>query len=655
MKKKKLIYKINKVIRITLFTSLFIFTIITLGFTILSYKLDYSIPTIETIELYDSENNKILSYSNGKKKSYVKLESISHYIIDAFISIEDKRYFDHTGLDFIRICKAAIVDIISKEAKEGASTITQQYARNLFLTMDKTWKRKLSEMMIALNLESKYSKEEILEGYLNSIYFDHGIYGIEDASIYYFGKSSNELNLAESVCLAAIPKGPAIYSPLKNPDNNKERRTLILNELLKDNKITQEEYSNASNYDFKFTGYNPNNKSEVAPYFQDYVLSELKKIPIVKEYASSGLKVYTTLNLSLNNDMTESIINRIENDLEVSIVAVEPSTGKILSLIGGKDYSKSTFNRAVNAHRQPASTIKPFLYLTALENGFTSSTTFTSEKTTFYHNNNSYSPSNYNNSYPNSEISLAYALAVSDNVYAVKTHMFLGMQKLKNTLVAFGLDSKIESIPSLALGTNEVTNINWVECYQALANEGIKIKPYAIDKITTFDQELIYEHKTDKITVANKDDVYLLNELMTNIFDSNMTYNTRPTGVSIANRLSNTFAAKSGSTDTDNWMIGYNKDLLVSVWTGYDDNRNITTKSDTLMAKYIWADSVEAYFKNKNTTWYETPDDVISISLNPITGFYGTFKDYTKPLYFKKSNIPWYIRLITDDESNMNF
>ena len=188
MNKKKIVYKINKIIRITLYISITIFSSLMIGFIILSNTLDYTIPEIETIVLYDKNNNEYLSYSNGKKKSYVNLENINQYLIDAFISIEDKRYFDHTGLDFIRICKAAMVDIIYGEAKEGASTITQQYARNLFLTMDKTWKRKLSEMMIALNLESKYSKEEILEGYLNSIYFDHGIYGVEDAAIFYFGK-----------------------------------------------------------------------------------------------------------------------------------------------------------------------------------------------------------------------------------------------------------------------------------------------------------------------------------------------------------------------------------------------------------------------------------------------------------------------------------
>lgn len=650
--KKKIIYKINKIIRISLFTSLSIFSLLMIGFIILSSTLDYSIPEIETIVLYDQNDTKYLSYSNGKKKSYVNLDNISPYLIEAFISIEDKRYFNHTGLDFIRICKAAMVDIIKGEAAEGASTITQQYARNLFLTMDKTWKRKLSEMMIALNLESKYSKEEILEGYLNSIYFDHGIYGVEDAAIFYFGKPSSEITLIEAVSLAAIPKGPTIYSPLKNPENNKERRLLILNEMKDDGRITTEEYDKALITKLSFVGINPNKEESLAPYFQDYVLNELKNIPGLENYAYSGLKVQTTLDLSLNNEICDAITQRIENELETSVVVIEPYSGKILSIIGGKSYKNSTFNRAIYAKRQPASTIKPFLYLTALENGFTSSTTFTSEKTTFHINKDTYTPKNYHDSYPNSEISLAYALAVSDNIYAVKTHLFLGMKKLKNTLKSFGLDGNIPEIPSLALGTYEVTNLDWSSCYQVLANEGYKIEPYVIEKITTMDGKILFEHKPEKIKIANKNDCFILNELMNNIFDPKLIYNTRPTGVAITSRLSNKYAAKSGSTDTDYWMIGYNKELLVSVWTGYDDNRIITTKHDTLVAKYLFADIIESYFKNKNTTWYTKPDDVISVYLNPITGFYGNFLEYTKPLYFKTSNIPWYLRLLLTNQDN---
>lgn len=646
MKKKKIIYQINKIIRITLNTCLIIFTLIVMGFIIISSTLDYEIPTIETIELYDNTNVKYLSYSNGKKKSYVKLDNISNYVINAFISIEDKRFFDHSGLDFIRICKAALVDIIKGEAAEGASTITQQYARNLFLTMDKTWKRKLSEMMIALNLESKYTKEEILEGYLNSIYFDHGIYGIEDASIYYFGKKANELSLLEAVTLAAIPKGPTIYSPINNPDNNQKRRLLILNEMYQDELITETEYQNAVSDQIIITGFNPDNQSTNAPYFQDVVLSELATIKGLENISYQGLKVYTTLDSELNNTINEKISLRIESDLQTSIIALNPKTSEVLSIIGGTNYEESSYNRAIKSKRQPGSTVKPFLYLTALENGFNVSTTFKSEKTTFYINGTKYSPGNYGDSYPNQEISMAYALATSDNIYAVKTHLFLGTNKLKNTLESFGISGDIPSIPSLCLGTYEVTNYEWSAAFQVLANEGKQIKPYVIKKITTFDGKLVYERKTSPSTIVNKSDVYLLNEMMNHIFDSKLVFNTRPTGVSIASRLTHKYAAKSGSTDTDNWMIGYTPEILVSVWTGYDDNRIILKKQDKVIAKYLWADIIESYLKNKNTTWYKTPDDVISVSLDPITGFYASFNSYTKPLYFKKSNIPWYLRLL---------
>ncbi len=646
MSKKKLIYRINKIIRIVLFTSLSIFSVIMLSFIIIASFLDYSIPEIETIELYDQNNEKFLSYSNGKKKSYISLDKISPYTIDAFISIEDKRFFNHTGLDFIRICKAAFIDIIKKDTLEGASTITQQYARNLFLTTDKTWKRKLSEMMIALNIESKYSKEEILEGYLNSIYFDSGIYGIEDASIFYFGKSASDLTLLESVSLAAIPKGPRIYSPIKNPENNEKRRLLILKEMLNDEMISNEEYQNALIEELTFTGYNPNVKNTAAPFFQDYILNEIKRIPNIKQYAYKGLKVYTTLDSSLNNIINESIANRIDNDLQTSIVVINPKNGAILSLIGGTNYEKSSYNRAIGSYRQPGSTIKPFLYHTALENGFNVSTTFQSEKTTFYYQGHEYTPHNFLNIYPNREVSMAYALATSDNIYAVKTHLFLGPNKLKEKLEKLKISGNIPSIPSLCLGTYEVTNYEWARAYLMLASGGKTIEPYGFTKITTFDDEIIYKKETIFRQNYDYSTIYILNEAMTNIFDGGLTVNIRPTGMAIANRLTHKYAAKSGSTDTDYWMVGYNPDLLVSVWTGYDDNRKITLKKDSLAAKYIWADIMEKYFENKNTNWYQCPNDVIGVNLNPITGFYSSFNEYNKTMYFKENNIPWYLNLL---------
>lgn len=643
MKKKK--FKI--IFKYSLIVSLFSLIITTITLIIITYNLNYSLPQISNIELYDNQNNKYLSYCNGNKQSYVELENISDDLINAFISIEDKRFYKHKGIDIIRIFGAIFSNIKNKGLSEGASTITQQYVRTLFLSSDKTFKRKINEILISINLETKYSKEEILEGYLNTIYFDHGIYGVEDACIYYFNKHACEINLLEAVTIASIPKGPSIYSPIKNSENNKNRRNLILKELLKDNKITIDEYNNTINSSLKIIGKNPNNDYSTAPYFQDVIIAELKKNEEIMEYSKKGIKVYTTLDSNLNNIIVNSINNRIPSEeIEIAVYCIEPKTGKVLSIIGGKDYTKSTYNRAINSNRQPGSTIKPFLYLSALENGFTLATTFKSEKTVFYINKKPYSPNNYKDIYANQDISMLYALAVSDNIYAVKTHLFLGMSNLVNILNRFGFKKDFPSIPSLALGSSEVSVKELAEAYQILANEGIKSKPVFITKITDMEDNILYEYKESTTKISDKSDVFLLNYAMTSMFDNNMTYNIRPTGVAISSLLKHKFSGKSGSTDTDNWMVGYNPDILTVVWTGYDDNRLITTMNESRFGKYVWADTVEGYLYNYNSDWYDIPDDVVSIELNPLSGFYAGFDEYHKDIYFKKNNIPWYIRFL---------
>lgn len=639
--KKKLI----KPLKILLITSIFLLVIFSITITIITTRMNYLMPDIFSVELYDDSNTKYLSYSNGKKQSYVKLDNISPYLINAFISIEDKRFYKHQGIDLVRIGGAIIKNIKTSGISEGASTITQQYVRNLYLSSEKTWKRKINEMLISLNIEKNYTKDEILEGYLNSIYFDHGIYGVEDASIFYFNKHANDLNLIEAVTIASIPKGPSIYSPIKNPDNNKERRNIILNELLNDQQISLEEYHQAISTTIKCIGNNPNDDVENAPYFQDLVLKELENIPEIKKYAAKGLKVYTTLNNKLYKEITNSINKRIPpTDIEASVYVINPKNGHVLAVVGGKSYEKSSYNRAISSVRQPGSSIKPFLYLTALENGFTVATTFMSEATTFYYNGEPYSPTNFQSIYAGFDISMAYALATSDNIYAVKTHLFLGLEKMVNTLKRFNFSGNIPKIPSLALGVKEVSVKELTEAYAILANKGVYIEPTIITKITTMDNELIYEANPSKTKIADESDVFLLTEAMTSVFDNNMTYNIRPTGVAIKSLLSTKYAAKSGSTDTDNWMVGYNPDIVVSVWSGYDDNTPITTTEDSKFGKYIWADTVEAYYKvtGISPSWYNVPSDVIGIEINPTTGFYAGFNEYTKIIYFKKNNLPWF-------------
>ena len=649
---KRTLKLILKISRITLAIVIILFTGVIIAFSIINYKISYEIPPVINIELYDNQNNKYLSYTNGKKQSYIKLENISENLIDAFISIEDKRYYEHQGVDFIRIVGAIISDLKSGSFKEGASTITQQYVRSLYLNNNKTIKRKLYELLIAMNIESKYSKDTILEGYLNTIYFDHGIYGIEDASLFYFGKSASKLSISESAILASIPKGPSIYSPIKNPENNTSRKNLILKELLNDGKINEEEYINAISDNPKIIGQNIHTQNESAPYFQDMVIEEIKQMGFLNEYLYEGIKVYTTLDSELNNTLLNYTKQYLPNDeIEISAYAIEPKTGKILAVIGGKDYKQSTYNRATLSKRQPGSTIKPFLYLTALENGFTQSTTFISEPTTFYFEKQEYSPKNYHSIYPNQEVSMVYAIATSDNIYAMKTHLFLGPDKLADKLTSFNLGKDIPAIPSLALGTFEVTLEDLTNAYQILASEGIKKDSYMIEKITTFDDKILYEKTPSSgIEMASSDDVYLLNSAMTSVFDSNVCINIKPTCARLSSLISHTVSAKTGSTNTDNIIVGYNPNILLSIWTGYDDNRLIAS-DETSFGKTIWARTVETYLDiNHYNEWYETPENIVGISLNPINGFYANMNQYTKTLYFRKNNIPWFIELLYKKE-----
>ncbi len=640
--------KLLKTMKILLVAFILLVSTLVITFSIINYNLKYEMPIISTIELYDNTNKKFLSYSNNRKQSYVTLDNISQYVIDAFIAIEDKRFYDHQGIDFIRIGGAIISDIKNQEFVEGASTITQQYVKNLYLTSDKTLERKLNEVLIAMNIERQYSKDEILTGYLNSIYFDSGAYGIEDASIFYFGKSAKDLSLVEACSLASIPKSPIYYSPIKNPENNKTRRNLILKELLNDEKIDEETYLKSINKELQIVGQNPNVSGDMAPYFQDLVIRELNSMGWLNEYMNKGLKVYTTLDSELNNAIVKSINKRHpDSDIETAVYALNPQTGEVLAVVGGNNYENSTFNRAVDAKRQSGSTIKPFLYLTALEHNFTLATTFKSEKTTFYINGESYSPRNYADIYADQDVSMVYALATSDNIYAMKTHLFLGTDALVDTLKRFKISGDIPSIASLALGTYEISLQELTTAYSVLASGGNYIEPTLITKITTFDGTVLYEKKSQETSrLANSSDVYLLNEAMTSIFDNNMTYNIRPTGGRLVSLLTHRYAAKSGSTNTDNIMIGYNPDILVAVWTGYDDAREITVHEETTYGKYIWADVVESYLKGKTSSWYDTPDDVIGVDLNPMTGFYPSFDEYHKTIYFKKDNIPWYIALL---------
>lgn len=599
----------------------------------LKYPLD--IKNVNSFYLYTSNNE--LYFEGSGTKEWVNIDQISPYLISATVNMEDKRFYSHHGFDILRISKAIFNNLKSGKIIEGASTITQQYAKNLYLNFDKTLKRKINELWYTIQIETHYSKDEILEGYLNTINYGHGNYGIKKASHFYFNKEPIDLTLAESIILANIPKSPNNYSPINNWDLAKERQKKTLDMLLKDQLITEEEYNIALNEEINLYGKKDKNNLKTLMYYQDAVFKELKTLKgIPSTYLESGgLKIYTNLDLQAQSILEENIDKTIKNnDLQVNSIMIEPITGKIIALIGGRDYNKSQYNRSLNSYRQVGSTMKPILYYTALENGFTASSSFLSEKTTFnLSNDKTYSPKNYGDKYANKAISMAEAIAVSDNIYAIKTHLFLGEKAMIDTAYKMGIKTKLDEVASLPLGTTSLNIIEITNAYATLASGGIKNDPYFITKVTDMNDHILYEHKDNSIKTLDYNYVYILNDLLSLTYDYDMIDYAYPTNISIKALLSNKYAVKSGSTSTDNWVIGFNKNVVTSVWVGYDDNTHLSN-SDYKYVKKIWANTMEQYLKNKDNTWYEKPEKIVGLFVNPVTGELADEKTKKRKVFY---------------------
>ena len=640
MKKLKISVKI-------ILTSLLIFIFIYGCFyysSILSTKID--IKNSNSIYMYDKDNKTFYEGNNGTKK-WVSLKDISPYLINATIYSEDKNFYSHNGFDIPRIFMSLFINIKNKELSQGASTISQQYARNLFLTFEKTWKRKIKEAWYAFKLENTYSKDEILEGYLNTINYGNGILGIENASYYYFNKSSKDLNLEEASILAGIPKSPNNYSPLNNEKMAKKRQKQILKTLVDNNIITKNEANKAYNKKLTFYGKKDNLNLNTIMYYQDAVINELKELKIISEdtIKQEGLKIYTTLDTKAQLILEQNINNNLENkkDMQAASIMMNPKNGEIIALAGGKDYSKSQYNRAIKAKRQVGSTMKPLLYLAALQEGLTPATTFLSKPTTFNLDNNKlYSPKNYGDIYPNDYITMALAIAYSDNIYSVKTHKFLGENTLVDISEKLGITSKLSANASLPLGTSEITMDEFTNAYATLANTGISVNKHLIRKIENGKGEVIYKYKDNTQQIVNNKYIFILNEMLSKTYDTSLKDYTTPTCASIRPKLTKKYAVKSGTTDYDLWTIGYNKDIVVSVWTGYDDNRKLSSK-EYKYAKSIWADTIEDYLRDKEDNWYDKPEDVVGVITDLYTGKVADNNSKIKTLlYYIKGTEPGY-------------
>ncbi len=609
----------------------------------LSPKLE--LRTAGQFYLYDSKDE--LVYQGSKTRKWVDLEDVNYNLINAVVSIEDKNFYKHHGFDYLRIAKAMYQNIKNGKITQGASTISQQYIKNIYLDFNTSWKRKIEEAFLTLELEVHFTKDEILEGYLNNINYGQGNYGIGNASRYYFNKEPLDLTLEEALILAGIPNSPEYYNPKANYDLSIKRAKMVGRSMVQNGYITQEQFDSLFQEQIPIYGKIAEENLDMLLYYQDAVMSELKSIKTIPEKViqNGGIKVYTYLDLNAQETLEKNTLKYMnDTDLQSASIIVDPKTGGIIALSGGVNYAKSQFNRATQANRQVGSTMKPFLYYGALEEGMTSSSTFNSQYTSFtLSNGNIYSPTNYASIYANKPITMAAAISFSDNVYAVKTNMFLGPEKLVDTAKRVGIKAKLDPNPSLALGTGGMSILDLARGYNTFATGGYKKEVNLIRRVEDSEGNVLYEKKDLSEFVLNENYTYILNEMLTTTTNSQFKDYTNPTCLSIASKLSRKYAVKTGSSSKDYLIAGYNPDILMITWVGYDDNRD-TSSADSYRSRNIWADTIEDLQRDQEAHWYETPDNVVGVVLDSVSG--KTTNDT------KKATLFYYVKGTENDISN---
>lgn len=521
-------------------------------------------------QIYDVHGNLITTVHATENRLPVKLSQVPKDLQNAFIATEDNRFYSHHGVDPIGIMRAIWVNIAHDGVAEGGSTITQQLARNAFLTQDRTLKRKIMEAMLAIRIEQYYTKQEILEMYLNQIYFGQGAYGVQAAAHVYFGKNVQDLDLAQSAMLAGLPQSPNYYSPLTNYKAGKARQAVVLGQMVKYDYIDQATADKAKDEDLGLrekseAAHSDNNAS----YFIDYVISEIAEKYGDDAVYKDGLKIYTTIDMKAQDAAVQAMHNLPNfytddkglTQPQGALIAINPHNGYIVAMVGGR--GDDFFNRAVLAERQPGSAFKPFVYLAAIQDGMTPGTVMDDKKIEF----NGWSPKNYEGTY-SGQMTLRYALQHSVNTIAVQLADAVGMRKVLNLASSLGIttldDSKDNNLAA-ALGglTNGVKPIDMAVAYGTLANGGVKVKPVAITKIVDRNGQVVEENSTEEQRVVDPKYAYVI----TNMLESVMSGGTGG-GASIGRPA----AGKTGTTDEskDAWFVGYTPDLVAAVWMGDD-------------------------------------------------------------------------------------
>lgn len=542
------------------------------------YRLSESLPDLEvdptmletprTSVVYASDGSILAEWHGEQDRTVVALNDIPLSLQNAVVAIEDERFYEHNGVDLRAIGRAFSVNTEAGDVRQGGSTITQQLVKILFTDGKRTLARKVREALLAYELESQADKEQVLETYLNLVYFGHGSYGVESASKRYFGKSASELVLHESALLAAIIKAPGRYSPIDDVDNARERRDLVLVKMRQLGYITSAEEVEARGHELEIAP--PAEVAKVAPYFVEYVKQDLIGRLGADSVFKGGLRVYTTLEPLLQAEaeaVAHSTLN-LQNDPEVAVVSVQHSTGHIVAMVGGRDFSVNQFNLASQGRRQPGSAFKPFVLVRALEEGVRPEQLFSAAPYSVEVKDGTWNVENYENSYTSGSMTLRAATNWSVNAVFARLIMIVGPEDVVATAQKMGITSPLEPNPAIALGglTTGVSPLEMASAYGTLASSGLHVEPTAIVRVTDDSDHVLFE----TVPVAER----VLSESVA-MQASLMLHDVIENGTGGAARIDEWAAGKTGTTQSwrDAWFVGYAGDLSTAVWVGYSEGQ----------------------------------------------------------------------------------
>ena len=600
------------------------------------------LPSVKALEEYAptpgtkvyADDDELLTEFQAERRIFVPLREIPRPLRDAVIAIEDARFYSHFGVDLRGIARAAYENFRRNRIVEGGSTITQQLAKVLFLTPDRSFERKVKEALLALELEKRYSKDRLLEIYLNQIYLGHGAYGVEAAARTYFGASVQELTLSQAALLAALPRAPGNYSPFEHPDVARRRRAVVLTRMVEQGYITPEQAKRANAAPLGLVA--PERRRGTGQYFLEYLQQGLEAKFGSDMVFKGGLSVYTTLNPVMQRSAEQALREGLQALAarqaakvvgkgapappvpEGAVLVIEPQTGYIKTLVGGSDFARSEFNRAVHARRQPGSAFKPFVYLAALEAGRTPADLLDDSPLSYTFGGKTWAPENYDGKF-RGQITLQQALEESVNVPTIRLAEQVGVNRVIDAAKRLGIQSTLQPNLALALGASDVTLLELAAAYAALANQGARMEPIAIRYVTDGQGRLVEENIPQGRDAVSPAVAYVLTQMLRGAVE-------RGTAVS-ARGLGRPIAGKTGTTNdfSNAWFVGYTPSVTVAVWVGHDRVRSLGhDETGARAALPIWIALMREILKDKPVEDFTPPDNVSLARVDMTTGFLAT-------------------------------